>query len=49
MVAAGSNAGQNIYQIEEHQAKAVQVTAVPYYANLNRGPVDMTVWVPLQA
>jgi DUF1680 family protein len=48
-LAAGSNAGQNIYQIEEHQAKTVQVTAVPYYANLNRGPVDMTVWVPVQA
>jgi DUF1680 family protein len=23
------------------------LTAIPYYANANRGPVDMTVWMPL--
>ncbi len=26
--------------------KAVQITAVPYYANANRGPVEMKVWLP---
>jgi DUF1680 family protein len=26
--------------------KTVQFTAVPYYANANRGPVNMTVWLP---
>jgi DUF1680 family protein len=24
----------------------IQLTAVPYYANANRGPVDMAVWLP---
>ncbi|HEY7212768.1 MAG TPA: beta-L-arabinofuranosidase domain-containing protein [Bryobacteraceae bacterium] len=27
-------------------SKPVQITAIPYYANANRGPVDMTVWLP---
>jgi hypothetical protein len=26
--------------------KPVRFTAIPYYANANRGPVDMTVWLP---
>jgi DUF1680 family protein len=26
--------------------KATEFTAIPYYANANRGPVNMTVWVP---
>jgi DUF1680 family protein len=26
--------------------KPVQLTAIPYYANANRGPVDMAVWLP---
>ena len=27
--------------------RATLLTAIPYYANANRGPVDMTVWMPL--
>jgi hypothetical protein len=27
-------------------AKAFNATAIPYYANANRGPVSMTVWMP---
>jgi uncharacterized protein len=27
-------------------SKAVKVTGIPYYANANRGPVDMAVWLP---
>jgi DUF1680 family protein len=23
------------------------ITAIPYYANANRGPVDMAVWLPV--
>jgi DUF1680 family protein len=26
---------------------AAAITAIPYYANANRGPVDMAVWLPL--
>jgi uncharacterized protein len=28
------------------EPKAIEVRAVPYYANANRGPVEMTVWLP---
>jgi DUF1680 family protein len=27
-------------------AETVKLTAIPYYANANRGPVDMAVWLP---
>ncbi len=27
-------------------SKPVRLTAIPYYANANRGPVNMTVWLP---
>jgi DUF1680 family protein len=26
----------------------LHITAIPYYANTNRGPVDMVVWLPLE-
>jgi DUF1680 family protein len=26
--------------------RETEFTAIPYYANANRGPVNMTVWVP---
>jgi DUF1680 family protein len=29
--------------------KPLRITAIPYFANTNRGPVDMVVWVPLEA
>ena len=28
------------------EAKSIELRAVPYYANANRGPVEMTVWLP---
>jgi uncharacterized protein len=28
------------------ETNTVRLTAIPYYANTNRGPVDMTVWLP---
>lgn len=28
------------------ESPRVSLTAIPYYANANRGPVDMTVWLP---
>jgi DUF1680 family protein len=30
-------------------SKQLRITAIPYYANTNRGPVDMVVWLPLEA
>jgi DUF1680 family protein len=30
-----------------HPLQQVKIKAIPYYANANRGPVDMTVWLPL--
>jgi DUF1680 family protein len=27
----------------------VPITAIPYYANTNRGPVEMAVWLPIEA
>lgn len=29
--------------------KTTQVTAIPYYANANRGPAEMAVWIPQEA
>jgi hypothetical protein len=26
----------------------VRITAIPYFANTNRGPVEMTVWIPIE-
>lgn len=48
-LASNSNSGPALYRNEAHSTQTVNATAIPYYANLNRGPVDMTVWVPLQA
>jgi hypothetical protein len=28
------------------EAKSIELRAVPYYANANRGPVEMAVWLP---
>ncbi len=25
------------------------ITAIPYYANANRGPVEMAVWIPIES
>jgi uncharacterized protein len=30
-------------------SREAHLVAVPYYANANRGPVDMAVWLPLEA
>ena len=29
-------------------ARPSVITAIPYYANANRGPVEMVVWIPLE-
>ncbi len=29
-----------------YEAHPVAIKAIPYYANANRGPVDMAVWLP---
>jgi hypothetical protein len=44
---AGSPA-QALYSTspQTYQARSVAIKASPYYANANRGPVDMAVWLP---
>jgi DUF1680 family protein len=34
------------FQVEDAASKAVQITAIPYYAWANRGRGEMTVWIP---
>jgi DUF1680 family protein len=29
--------------------RPVELTAIPYFANANRGPVDMAVWMPAES
>jgi DUF1680 family protein len=29
--------------------RSAAITAIPYYANANRGPVEMAVWIPVEA
>lgn len=42
--------GNSLYVPDAQKASsATSVTAIPYYANANRGPVDMTVWVPVKS
>lgn len=31
---------------DAYPARSIAITAIPYFANTNRGPVDMTVWLP---
>lgn len=33
---------------QAYRSRAAVITAIPYYANANRGPVDMAVWLPLR-
>jgi DUF1680 family protein len=40
--------GDELYrEFRPAQAKAIDVKLVPYYAWGNRGPSEMTVWLPL--
>lgn len=32
---------------QAYRARPADIAAIPYYANANRGPVDMAVWLPL--
>jgi uncharacterized protein len=32
---------------QAYPSTVAAITAIPYYANANRGPVDMAVWLPL--
>jgi uncharacterized protein len=33
----------------DYPSRSAAITAIPYYANANRGPVDMAVWLPLRS
>ena len=49
-LAADSSSSSGIYQTESHASpQTAKVTAIPYFANLNRGPVEMSVWLPLKS
>ncbi len=40
---------RNLYSpMELATANPVRITAIPYFANANRGPVEMTVWIPIE-
>lgn len=49
---ASSNTGPSnaLYMSSESRParQPVRFSAIPYYANANRGPVDMAVWLPLE-
>jgi len=34
--------------VNEVAGRAQRVVAIPYYANANRGPVQMAVWMPIE-
>jgi hypothetical protein len=47
---AKADPGPGLYFSPPQRAEstAATLTAIPYYANANRGPVDMAVWLPLE-
>lgn len=47
----GRRGGQDLYVASQtgFARQTIQLRAVPYYANANRGPVDMAVWFPVDA
>jgi len=49
---AGSSESSSIRDLyrptELTSSTSVQITAIPYFANANRGPVEMTVWLPIE-
>jgi DUF1680 family protein len=49
--AAAGDSGSGLYfsASQEPPHQRVTLTAIPYFANANRGPVDMAVWLPEQA
>jgi DUF1680 family protein len=42
------SASQALYSTspQAYQARSIAIKAIPYYANANRGPVNMAVWLP---
>ncbi|HVT98931.1 MAG TPA: beta-L-arabinofuranosidase domain-containing protein, partial [Acidobacteriaceae bacterium] len=42
-------AAQGLYAAnpQAYETRSAELAAIPYYANANRGPVDMAVWLPL--
>jgi DUF1680 family protein len=47
--AAAFSDQQSLYEsATPRAAKSRQTTAIPFYANTNRGPVDMAVWLPYE-
>ena len=49
--AASSTLGEGLYFVSNAKPakRASTITAIPYYANANRGPVEMGVWIPLES
>jgi DUF1680 family protein len=46
-VVTSTHPGQELYLAQnETTSTGRQITAIPYYANTNRGPVHMCVWLP---
>jgi len=41
--------GETLYSVspQSRPVRPAAISAIPYYANANRGPVDMAVWLPL--
>jgi DUF1680 family protein len=39
--------GGRLYRPLQRRAERVHVRLIPYYAWANRGPSEMTVWMPL--
>ncbi len=49
-VATTAPAGGLYFAADSRPAKRpATITAIPYYANANRGPVEMGVWIPVEA
>lgn len=47
---AKADPGRGLYfsPPERAQSRPATLVAIPYYANANRGPVDMSVWLPVE-
>jgi DUF1680 family protein len=47
---ANNGPGGDLYAVSQRKLakQPATITAIPYYANANRGPVDMAVWLPVE-
>jgi DUF1680 family protein len=48
-VAGGPDKSLYATSPEAYPSRSAEITAIPYYANTNRGPVDMAVWLRLKS